>query len=63
MPRRPARCTQADLARALRAAASVGGGVTVELTPDGTIRLTPGQAPPTTPAPGRPVEPEREIVL
>ena len=32
--------TQADLARALRAAKQAGGGV-VEVAPDGTIRILP----------------------
>ena len=39
MPRTAARCTQADLARALRAASQAGGGWAVELHPDGRIRL------------------------
>ncbi len=41
MSRRPARVTQADIARALRAAEQVGAWVTVEIRPDGTIRLVP----------------------
>lgn len=40
MPRTPARVTQADMARALRAAKAVGG-VRVEVKPDGTIILAP----------------------
>lgn len=38
MSRRPARCTQADLNRAVKAA---GPGMAVEVLPDGTIRITP----------------------
>jgi hypothetical protein len=41
MPRRPARFTQADIARALRAAKQVGVHVAVEIALDGTIRLVP----------------------
>lgn len=36
MSRTPARCTQADLARSIRAAKQAGA---VELLPDGTIRI------------------------
>lgn len=38
MTRTPARCTQADIARAIRAAKQAGAGA-VELLPDGTIRI------------------------
>jgi hypothetical protein len=41
MPRRPARVTQADIARAIRAAEQAGSPRTVEVTPDGTIKLVP----------------------
>ena len=41
MSRRPARCTQADIGRAIRAAAKAGAQMAVEILPDGTIRLTP----------------------
>ena len=41
MPRRPARVTQADIARAIRAAEQAGSPRTVEITPDGTIKLVP----------------------
>jgi hypothetical protein len=41
MPRRPARFTQADIARALRAVGQTGARVAVEITPDGTIRIVP----------------------
>ena len=44
--RRPARVTQADIARALRAAEQVGAHVAVEISPDGTIRLVPSGAAP-----------------
>ncbi len=61
MPRSPARVTQADIARALRAVAAVGAKARVDVLPDGTIRITPlgaeaGENPP-------PAEPEREIIL
>lgn len=39
MSRRPARCTQADIRRALLAAKAAGVEVAVEILPDGTIRL------------------------
>lgn len=38
MSRTPARCTQADLARAIKASRQVGAG-SVSLLPDGTIRI------------------------
>jgi hypothetical protein len=41
MPRRPARFTQADIARALRAVEQTGARVAVEITPDGMIRIVP----------------------
>ncbi len=41
MSRRPARTTQADIARALRAAEKIGLKVSVEIIPDGTIRIIP----------------------
>lgn len=44
MPRTPARATQADIARALRAVAGSGLKMRVEITPDGTIRLEPVDA-------------------
>lgn len=40
MSRTPARCTQADIARAIRAVEQAGGdGWAVEVLPDGTIRI------------------------
>ena len=41
MPRNGAKFTQADIARALRAAAKTRVSVSVELLRDGTIRLVP----------------------
>lgn len=41
MPRTPARVTQADIARALRAAQQVGAPMAVKLLPDGTIEIVP----------------------
>lgn len=46
MPRTAARVTQADIARALRAAQQVGAPAAVEVTPDGTIRIVPISAVP-----------------
>lgn len=42
MPRTAARVTQADIARAARVARQMGG-LTVEVAPDGTIRLVPSE--------------------
>lgn len=41
MPRTPARVTQADVARVLRALAQSGMRMSVEITPEGGIRLEP----------------------
>jgi len=41
MSRRPARVTQADIARSIRAAEQVGHGHVVEIATDGTIRILP----------------------
>lgn len=41
MSRRAAKVTQADIARALRAAAAFDGAYQVEIAPDGTIRIVP----------------------
>jgi len=63
MSRRPARVTQADIARALRAAEQVGARVAVEIDPSGVIRLVPiGPEATKRPAVAK-VEPEEEIVL
>jgi hypothetical protein len=58
MSRTPARFTQADVARTIRAAKQAGAGA-VELLPDGTIRIRLDE--PEKPA--QPVEPDREVVL
>ena len=58
MPRTPARFTQADVARTIRAARQAGAGA-VELLRDGTIRICL-DAPEKPP---QPVEPDREVVL
>jgi hypothetical protein len=44
MPRRPAKVTQADIARAIRAAKEAGGS-TVTIDREGVIRITLGPAP------------------
>ncbi len=44
MSRTPARFTQADIARALRAVDQTGGGKEVVIEPDGRIRIVPGQS-------------------
>lgn len=61
MTMRAARCSQADIARALRAARQVGGGAVVEVAPDGTIRIIP----PKPPGDGAPlqVDQKKEICL
>ncbi len=41
MSRRPARCTQADIRRAIEASEKAGANMAVEILPDGTIRLVP----------------------
>ncbi len=59
MSRTPAKVTQADVARAIRAAKQAGAGE-VEVTPDGRIliRLAPSTAPPAAP-----LETGEEIIL
>lgn len=44
---------QADVARALRAIKQAGAAMALEITPDGTIRLTPAE--PSPQSTGRPV--------
>ncbi len=60
MSRTAARFRQADIARSIRAAQQAGAG-SIELRPDGTIRIIlvtpPLEAPPIS------VEPDVEIVL
>jgi hypothetical protein len=58
MSRTPARFTQADVARSIRAAKQAGAGV-VELLPDGTIRITLDRRD----EPEKKVEPHHEVVL
>lgn len=58
MSRTPARLTQADVARAIRAAKQAGAGM-VELLPDGTIRIRLDGSE----KPAQPVEPDQEVVL
>lgn len=43
MPRKAARVTQADIARALRAVQQTGVTMAVEVRPDGTILLVPAE--------------------
>lgn len=57
MSRRPARCTEADIRRAVKAA---GERRAVDILPDGTIRLIPIESLPAKPSP---LPEEREIVL
>ena len=57
MSRTPARFTQSDVARAIRAAKKAGAGA-VELRPDGTIRITIAEDKKPVP-----VEPEPEVEL
>jgi hypothetical protein len=57
MPRRPATVTQADIARAIRAAKQAGA-TGVEVKPDGTVLIRLDELPAVTS-----VEEEREIVL
>lgn len=61
MSRRPALVTQADVARAIRAAKQAGAG-TVEVLKDGTIRISLS---PLSTALGNPepIAPKREVVL
>jgi hypothetical protein len=60
MPRRPATITQADVARAIRAARQTG--VTkVEITPGGSILFD--LAPTSAPSTAVDLEPEKEIIL
>lgn len=58
MSRRAARFTQADVARAWRAALSVDPKSSVEILPDGRIRIMQGER-----SEIRPVEPVRDFSL
>jgi hypothetical protein len=60
MSRTPARITQADVARAIRAAKQAGAG-RVRVLPDGTIEID--LSGPTGEKVEKAVEPDREIVL
>ena len=59
---RPARCTTADIRRALRAVEQTGPGYAVEVLPDGTIRIVKSETPSAS-VRKRPIEPVPEIVL
>jgi len=61
MGMRPARATQADIARAVKALLQAGGQGCVEVASDGTIRVIPYREM-LAPA-QKPVEKRREIVL
>jgi hypothetical protein len=58
MSRRPATVTQADVARAIRAAQQCGAGA-VEIKPDGTIRVLVAEAI----VPAQKPEPDGKVVL
>jgi hypothetical protein len=60
MSRRPARCTQADIKRAIKAAAEAGPNMAVEILTDGTIRIAP--IPPQANKQPK-AAPKKEIVL
>jgi hypothetical protein len=51
MSRVPARVTQADIARAIRAIAQTGARMAVEIDTDGTIRLVPVESGREAPSP------------
>jgi hypothetical protein len=59
MSRRPAKVTQADVARVIRAAQQAAPGrLVVEITPDGVIRIVPFVATSASAPPSAPAEPE-----
>lgn len=63
MPRRPAAITQADVARAIRAAKQEGWRAVRLVLPSGaTIELNDSPQVPQAPAPA-PVEPKKVVVL
>lgn len=43
MSRRPARCTEADIHRAVKAIQRANACMAVEISPDGTIRIVPAK--------------------
>jgi hypothetical protein len=59
--RRPARFTQADIARAIRAVRQAGAGMAVEVLPNGIIRISPQESGISPDSP--PVEPDKPMVL
>ena len=67
MSRTPARCTEADIRRAIRAVTKERAPMAVEIDPSGTIRIVPHEAPtvapPFTSSAREPVEPKREFRL
>jgi hypothetical protein len=61
MSRRPARFTQTDLSRAIKAIAQAGSNMMVEVLPDGTMRISPAVS--VTHHPAESQAPERVIEL
>lgn len=62
MSNRPARFTQADIARALRAVNSSGVPARIDVKPDGTISIVPGLPEAAAPATA-PEENDEPVVL
>lgn len=60
MSRRPARATQADIRRALKAMEATGVRLMIDVLPDGTIRFIPYEPDAAKP---EPPSDDREIVL
>lgn len=60
MTRRAARYTEADLRRAVKVATQFTPPLTVEVEPDGTIKIVPSSPPAKK---SRPLEPGKDIVL
>jgi hypothetical protein len=63
MPRTPAKVTQADIARALRAAEQSGAQRVIEIAPDGTIRLVPHEKRDAMPEQAPPVAEKPRTIL
>lgn len=63
MPRTPAKITQADIARALRAAEQAGARVIIEISAGGVIRFIPVTHSSSLNGSHAPIEPQKEIVL